>query len=424
MKLKEPENINYAAQIVKISALNPLENSDNLLGAPLLGMQAVVSKDTEIGTVGVVFVAGTQLSDEYTAKNNLFRHHELNEDKDKTGFIEDNRRVKAIKLRGNRSDALFMPLSSLAYTKIDLSELNVGDVFEELNGFEICKKYEVKRKSSPAHEKNKHKVFTRVDEKLFPRHYDTSQYYRVLDTFKPYTEIIVTQKLHGTLLRFSNIPVARQLSLVEKVASKLGGVRVQKTEYDHVYGSNRVIKDANNERQMHFYEHDIWTEAAKKYDDLVPENFVVYGELIGWTPDGAPIQKNYTYRVPHMTNDFYVYRVAQINGQGIMTDLSWDQLKEWTRDRGLKHVPELWRGKHQDFNPEEWLDTNYHDTLHGGYANAVPLDKESPCDEGVCIRIEGLAPYIAKLKSPLFFAHESKMMDEEALDMEEEGKVE
>ena len=423
MKLKEPENLNYAAQIVRISALNPLENSDNLLGAPLLGMQAVVSNGTEIGTVGVVFVAGTQLSDEYTARNNLFRHAEFNEDKEKAGFIEDNRRVKAIKLRGNRSDALFMPLSSLAYTKVDLSELKVGDVFEELNGFEICKKYEVKRKSTPAHEKNKHKVFTRVDEKLFPRHYDTSQYYRALDTFKPYTEIIVTQKLHGTLLRFSNIPVARKLSVVEKVASKLG-VRVQKTEYDHVYGSNRVIKDANNERQMHFYEHDIWTGAAKKYGDIVPENFVVYGELIGWTPDGAPIQKNYTYRVPHMTNDFYVYRVAQINGQGIMTDLSWDQLKEWTRDRGLKHVPELWRGKHQDFNPEEWLDTNYHDTLHGGYANAVPLDKESPCDEGVCIRIEGLAPYIAKLKSPLFFAHESKMMDEEALDMEEEGKVE
>ena len=146
MKLKEPMNLNYAAQVVRISALNPLENSDNLLGAPLLGMQAVVSKDTEIGTVGVVFVAGTQLSDEYTAKNNLFRHHEFNEDKDKTGFIEDNRRVKAIKLRGNRSDALFMPLSSLAYTKVDLSELKVGDVFEELNDFEICKKYEVKRK--------------------------------------------------------------------------------------------------------------------------------------------------------------------------------------------------------------------------------------------------------------------------------------
>lgn len=423
MKLKEPENKNYAATIVRIDSLHPLDNSDNLLGAPLLGMQAVVSKDTEVGTVGVVFVAGAQLSEEYTARNNLFRHHEFNEDKDKTGFIEDSRRVKALKLRGNRSDALFMPLSSLAYTKVDLGDLEIGDAFEELNGNEICKKFEIKRKSYPTHEKNKHKVFSRVDEKMFPRHYDTDQYYRVLQTFKPYTEIVVTQKLHGTLLRFSNIPVKRQLSFAEKLAPKFG-VKVQMEEHAHIYGSNRVIKDANNDKQQHFYTHDIWTESAKKFDEMVPENFVVYGELIGWTPDGAPIQKSYTYMVPHATSEFYVYRVAQINGQGIMTDLSWDQLKEWCRDRGMNHVPELWRGKHQDFAPEEWLDTNYHDKLHGGYLQAVPLSEDSPCDEGVCIRVEGLAPYIAKLKSPEFFAHETKMLDEEALDMEEEGKVE
>lgn len=227
MKLKEPENLNYAAQIVRISVLNPLENSDNLVGAPLLGMQAVVSKDTEIGTVGVLFVAETQLSEEYTARNNLFRHKEFNENKERAGFIEDNRRVKAIKLRGNRSDALFMPLSSLAYTKVDLSELKVGDVFEELNGFEICKKFEVRRKSVPAHEKNKHKVFTRVDEKMFPRHYDTAQYYRVLDTFKPYTEIIVTQKLHGTLGRAANIKVLRKLSVLERILLRLGVARLE-----------------------------------------------------------------------------------------------------------------------------------------------------------------------------------------------------
>lgn len=227
MKLKEPENKNYAATIVRIDHLNPLENSDNLLGAPLLGMQAIVSKETEIGTVGVVFVSGTQLSDEYTARNNLFRHKEFNEDKEKAGFIEDNRRVKAIKLRGNRSDALFMPLSSLAYTKVDLGDLKVGDAFEELDGHEICKKFELKRKGGPMHEKNKHKVFTRVDEKMFPRHYDTSQYYRVLDTFKPYTEIVVTQKLHGTLGRAAHIKVLRKLSLLERVLLKLGVARLE-----------------------------------------------------------------------------------------------------------------------------------------------------------------------------------------------------
>ena len=421
IKLEQPENPNYAATIVKINALNPLENSDNLLGAPLLGMQAVVTKDTEVGTVGVLFVAETQLSEEYASKNNLFRHAELNEDSEKTGFIEDNRRVRAIKLRGNRSDALFMPLSSLAYTGVDLSELKVGDAFDKLNGHDISKKYERKRKVS-REEKNKHKVFRRVDEKFLPEHYDSDQYYRVLDTFKPWTQIIVTQKLHGTSIRIANTIVKRKLKLREKLAKKLG-VRVAETEFDHVYGSRKVIKDPNNPLQNHFYGSDIWEDAGKRLDDLIPENFIVYAELVGWTPDGAPIQKNYTYKTPHSTNEIYVYRVAQVSNQGILTDLSWDQVKEFCRDRSLKTVPELWRGKHEDFDPADWLDTNYHDTLHGGYAQAVPLDKDSPCDEGVCIRIDGLAPYIVKLKSPKFYEHETKMLDNDERDIEEEAKV-
>lgn len=422
MKLKTPENINYAATIVEIKTLNPLENSDNLLSAPLLGMQAIVSKNTKIGSIGVVFVAETQLSDEFVSRNNLYRHKENNEDKSKAGFIEDNRRVRAIKLRGNRSDALFLPLSSLSYTKVNLSELKVGDTFEELNGYEICKKYEVKRKVSQL-DKNKKKVFSRVDDRLFPRHYDTSQYYRVLDNYKPYTEIIITQKLHGTLGRYANIPVKRTLSWTEKILNKLG-VKIQTEEYDNIYGSNRVIKDANNPNQEHFYNKDIWTEVGKRFDGLIPENFIVYGEIVGWVENNKPIQKNYTYQIPNGANEFYIYRVAQINPRGVLTDLSWSQVKEFCNDRGIKHVPELWRGKHQDFSPDEWLDANYHDDLHGGYSNALPLDKESPYDEGICIRVDGLAPYISKLKSPKFYEHETKMLDAEVLDIEEEGKNE
>lgn len=418
MRITEPKNLNYAAQIVEIANLVELEGCDNLLGAPLLGMQAIVSKGTKKGTIGVLFVAGTQISEEYAAKNNLYRHSELNEDQDKKGFLEDNRRVRAIKLRGHRSDALFMPLSSLSYTGADLSELTVGTVFDGLNGHEISKKYEIKRKERNLTEKNKKKAESRVDENMFPRHYDTAQYYRVVDQIKPWDEIVLTQKLHGSLLRAAYIPVRRKRTFLERLAQRFGA-KIQDTEYAMVYGSNRVIKDANNKGQEHFYGTDIWTKAGKKLDGLLPENFIVYGELIGWAED-QPIQKNYTYRVPKGHNEFYIYRVAQINNQGLLTDLSWDQTVEWCRDRGLKTVPELWRGKHQDFNPEEWLDQNYHNTLHGGYPNAVPLDDKSPCDEGVCLRIDGLAPTIFKLKSPMFFAHESAMMDEEVLDIEAE----
>lgn len=427
MKLEKPENENYSATIVTIKSTVPLKaddtgklDCDNLVGVPLLGYQAIVSKDTQVGTVGVLFVAETQLSEAYTKENNLFRHSELNKDTEKAGYLEDNRRVKAVKFRGHQSNALFMPLESLSFTGVNIEELNEGDVFDQLNGHEICKKYVNRRAGTPRIEKNKAKVFKRVDEKFLPEHYDSENYFRNAHVIKGNRQIIVTQKLHGTSIRIGNTIVRRKLTLRDKIAKALG-VQVLESEFAHVYGSRKVIKDVNNPNQDHFYGADIWTEEGKKYDDLIPENFIVYGELIGWTPEGAAIQKGYTYRLPQGTCEMYVYRVAMVSNQGFLTDLSWEQVKEFCRDRGLKHVPELWTGMHRYFSAKEWLDKNY---FKEGHKNAVPLADESPCDEGVCVRVDGIAPYILKAKSPEFLLHETKMIDEGAQDTEEQAKEE
>lgn len=418
MEIQKPENDNYAATVVRVRHLVDLDNCDNVVALPLLGYQAIVSKDTEVDTLGVLFNFGSQLSLEYTKENNLFRHSELNKDTDKSGYIEDNRRVKAVKFRGHPSNALFMPLDSLAYTGINISELKEGDSFDTINGHEICQKYVVRQKGAPRVEKNKHKVFKRVDEKFLPEHYDSEQYFKNQHVIKGNKQIIVTQKLHGTSIRLGNTIVKRKHSLLEKIAKKLG-VLVAETEFAHVYGSRKVIKDPYNPNQNHYYGVDLYSEEGKKYDDLIPENFIVYGELVGWTPEGAPIQKNYTYCVPQGQNDLYVYRVAMVSNQGILVDLSWEQVKEFCRDRGLKTVPELWVGKHKYFNAYDWLDKNF---FRDGFKNAVPLEAKSPCDEGVCIRVDGIAPYILKAKSPVFFEHESKMADEGDVDIEELAK--
>lgn len=417
MKFEEPENNNYVATVVKIDKIIKLEGCDNVVGAPIFGFQSIVGKNTQVGDIGLVFTAETQLSEEFVRHNNLYRHSELNADHDQTGYLEDNRRVKAMKFRGHTSNALFMPLSSLAFTGIDVNELKVGDIFDKINSHEVCKKYLRKIPVSRL-EKNKVKVFRRVDEKFLPEHYDSEQYDRNKHVIKGNKQIIVTQKLHGTSIRIGNTIVKRQLNLRDRMAKKLG-VNVLEQEFAHVYGSRKAIKDPNNPAQNHFYESDIWTEEGKKLDDLVPDNFILYGELIGWTSNGAPIQKNYTYRVPHGTSDLYIYRVAMVSNQGILVDLSWEQVKEFCNDRALKYVPELWVGMHRYFNAEEWKDRRFADD---GIKNAVPLDDNSPCDEGVCIRVDGLAPYILKAKSPRFFEHESKMLDEEAVDIEEDSK--
>jgi hypothetical protein len=220
---------------------------------------------------------------------------------------------------------------------------------------------------------------------FLPQHYDTDSYFKNSHVIPENTDVTVTQKLHGSSIRVAHTIVQRKHSFIDKVALKLGA-NVAVTEYDMVYGSRRVIKDLNNPSHVHFYDTDIWTLKGAELAGLVPKGYLVYGELIGWTPEGSALQAKYTYDVPHTQSQLYVYRVAHINPEGVVTDLIYDQIVEFCRDRGLKVVPLLWRGKYKDFKPEDWVDYvaadgTEHKTLHKyheeGYPQAVPLSKDS-----------------------------------------------
>lgn len=428
MKLLEPENKDYAAIVVRLPKPVKLEGLDNLVGLQIMGSQALIDREKDYGELALVIFAGTQLSEEFAYKNNLHRHNDKNEDQSQSGYLEDNRHVRALKLRGNTSNALILTLDSLSYIKkLDVSQFNEGDTFDRIGDHEICRKYISKKTYKERQlEKNK-KIWTRVDEKFLPQHYDTDSYFKNSHIIPEEREVTVTQKLHGSSIRVANTIVKRYLSRRDKFAKKFG-VEVSGTEYDYVYGSRRVIKDKNNPSHVHFYDSDIWSLEGEKLIGLIPQGYLVYGELIGWTPEGAALQKGFTYDVPHGEAHLYVYRVATINPEGVVTDLTYDQIAEFCRDRGLRVVPLLWRGKYKDFDPYDWVDGLGHTTIHkykeDGYPQAVPLCKDSPVDEGVVIRAEGLAPYTLKVKSEAFFALENKNTEEGVLDMEEEGKAE
>lgn len=208
-------------------------------------------------------------------------------------------------------------------------------------------------------------------------------------------------------------------------------IKIKATEYAMVYGSHHVIKDANNPNQQHFYDTDLWSTYGHRLDGLIPENYIVYGELVGFVPNTVtPIQKNYTYQSTPGMCTLFVYRVAVVNEQGTVADLSWGAVKDFCKAIGVMHVPELWEGrlwelqsKYLDmrstlptFLEAEFMDTRYRER---GYGNALPLDKDAPCDEGICIRIDdGLIPTIVKAKSPLFYQHETAQLDEGKADIE------
>lgn len=417
MKLEPPVNSNYAAVVVKLPHLLELAGCDNLLGAPLLGFQAIVSKDHAQGDIGIVFPAECQLDHDYASINGLYRHSEQNKDPDAKGYLEDNSRVRAIKLRGHRSDCLFMPLDSLAYTGVNIAEFKEGDTFDRLGDYEICKKYVIKTREPRSQKGRQEKKFERVDPKLFPEHLDSDNWGRSKHLIPDDAWVYVTQKLHGSSWRGSRSLVLRKLPLRDRIAKKLGVV-VQEQEWDAIAGSRKVIKDVNNPLQQHWYSSDIWSAYLDRIEHLIPEGYIVYGELIGFTPDGSAIQQHYTYTMPEKTHELFVYRVAVVNPRGVMLDLSWPQVRQFCTERELKHVPDLWQGYHRDFDPDVWIERRFHDE---GFVNALPLGPDKKLvDEGVCIRHDGLSPTILKWKSPSFVQMETKQLDKGIVSIEDE----
>lgn len=124
------------------------------------------------------------------------------------GYLDpDKRNITALKLRGEKSDGLILPIRVLEkYT--DVSKLRDGDQIAVLNGHEICRKYipKANRQRTDGYNKavKKKKRKEKVSYPFFAEHPDTAQLAYNQNAFKPGDTIYLTQKLHGTSFRVSN----------------------------------------------------------------------------------------------------------------------------------------------------------------------------------------------------------------------------
>ena len=413
-------NPNYAAFIYEVAQTHPLDGLDNLVGVNVGGYQALTSKQTQPGDLFVVLVAGTQISETYARRLNLYRDSSLNADKNQTGYLENNRRIKAIRLRGHASNALLIPFLEFVGVRGGGADLRIGMQFDHINGVEFSRKFVVPAKGNtnngPAVKVHK----SGVTSEQFPEHYDTPQWHRVSQDFAG-KDVTVTQKLHGTSTRISWVEIDRPAKWYEKALLRLG-VPVNLKEWKFVVGSRRVVKTEGDGN--HWYSTDIWSEYAQAHNlaEALPKGVMVYGELIGWLPDGTPIQRGYTYNLPKGQAALYIYRVV-VNGY----DLSDAAMREFAAQRGLEVVPLLASFSRDEggFLLGEFLETLTDTTLSDEdewafIERSVPLSPDSPCDEGVVIRAEGITPKAAKFKFPRFYEFESKAMDKGEADIEEQ----
>lgn len=168
------------------------------------GNTVVISKKVKDGDLGLYFECDGQLSEEFAKANDLVRYTDPVTGEKKGGFFDLNRKVRAQKFRGVKSDGFWMPISSLSFIDgFDPNSLKEGDSFTEINGVAICNKFVTKATQKAASEKKK-KDSIHKEEKLiitFPKHFDTDQFRNEARKFKAGDLISISMKAHGCVDR-------------------------------------------------------------------------------------------------------------------------------------------------------------------------------------------------------------------------------
>ena len=277
---------NYTCQVIRLPQKMPVKGLDNLVEVNVQGNSCLTGKDADPNVLYLFFPVECIISHDFLSNNNLYRHKELNQDKEQGGFFEDNKRVKAIKFKGVISSGFVIPVTALSYLNIDLSRLECGYEFNSIDGQLICHKF-VKKKNLRTHEGNKQQKLINeiVDKKLAPEHFDTAHLLKYLDSLSLNDQVKISYKLHGTSARYFNTLVRRQLPWYEKVL-KWFGINVKTEDYGQVCASRRVVKSVEfkkiNEKNHFYSTGDLWSMVGKEYfADRLFQGEAVYCEIIG-----------------------------------------------------------------------------------------------------------------------------------------------
>lgn len=423
---------NYTAQVIKLPIMQKVEGLDNLVKVTYQGNDCLIGKDSNPDELYLFFPAECQISHEFLSANNLYRHSELNVDKTQKGFFEDNRRCKAVKFKGVVSTGFIIPVKSLENAPGMYEDLEIGEEFNEYNGVEICRKYIKPKERVQGMSNPKVKTIDNiVDSKMAPEHMSTEHLLKNVHKLNLDDYIAVTYKLHGTSARYYNTLTKRPLSWKDKLA-KWFGVKIQEEEYNYISASRRVVKSVGFEElpnKNHFFNSgDLWSAVGKEYfEGKLNHGEAVYCEIIGKTYSGEAIQHGYTYGFEKP--EVYIYRISNINSQGIEVDLSYHQMKERANQLGIKVCPQFFYGKFKDFifefgdteATEFDIEKQINDIFYNQLLEKPSILDKSVIEEGFCIRKDTCnKPEIYKIKSKLFILHEGKALDQEVKDIEVE----
>ena len=377
----------HCGYITTLKNVRPHPNADRLVLATCFNSAVCVAKDQYFeGQIGIYFETDLQLSMEYCQENGLLAVYE-NGVNVSGGYMDPAKRnVRAIKLRGEQSDGLFMPMASLDYTGANLDELKIGDQITVLNGHEICRKY-IPRSNHPrtaaggAGKRTKRRAKRSIAPTFF-EHKDTEQLQYYLDQFKPGDYIEITRKLHGTSGRTAYVKTFQGMKrtfwdwLFRREGEAIydwgivSGTRrtVMDTFEGGFYGSNEFREQYHNffdgkllKGETVYYEivgftHDgksIMGQCSNK--KLNDKEFVKqYGETTTFSYGCSPKGKKTLYGMDEFgafsveenvpQSRMFVYRMTMTNEDGEVVEYTPDQVRHRCMYMGADFVPVEWSG--------------------------------------------------------------------------------
>lgn len=419
-------NPNYSANVVSLPPSRKHSNADRLQVFTIDFSNVITDLSYKEGDLVVYFPVECKINAEFLSFINAFSKKELNNNKEISGFFSDSGRVRAIKLRGERSEGFVLKVSEIERFFNEKIDWRTDQLFDQIGDTIICEKYIIPIKPGTQKDPNKKvaKVNRLVDDQ-FRFHIDTENLRRNSHKIDPNDIISVSYKLHGTSGIWSNILVKRNLSWYEKILIKLG-ININKYEYDIVYSSRKVIKNPFLElNKSHFYDSDIWGETLTQIKDKIPPGITLYGEIVGFTKTGQSIQPKYDYGCLPDKSKLYIYRITFTNINGDCFEFNPTQIQEFCDKYGLLTPKLYYYGPAKDLFPNldisnHWIE-NFILELEKEYNNkpCFMCSNDVPC-EGIVVRKVNMFNYEAyKLKSPEFLQFETKILDENIAGMEE-----